>query len=61
METIKQTLELSVQDMQDSVKHNFQSNLEKFQQMKNDYENVIAPALIDQINSFNNSYINDIR
>lgn len=29
--------------------------------MKNDYENIIAPALINQINSLNNSYINDIK
>jgi hypothetical protein len=36
-------------------------NLDKFQRMKEDYEQVIAPALIDQLNSFNNSYINSIR
>lgn len=29
--------------------------------MKNDYEHIIAPALIDQINSLNNSYINSIK
>jgi hypothetical protein len=29
--------------------------------MKNDYENIIAPSLINQINALNNSYINNIR
>lgn len=48
-------------DVQESVKHNLMGNFEKFQQMKKDYEEIIAPALIDQINSINNSYINNIR
>lgn len=47
--------------MQESVKQNFARNLEKFQQMKLDYEHVIAPALIHQINSINNSYVNNIK
>lgn len=29
--------------------------------MKHDYENIIAPALIDQLNSLNNTYMNSIR
>lgn len=29
--------------------------------MKNDYENIIAPALINQINLLNNSYVNEIK
>ncbi len=29
--------------------------------MKNDYEKIIAPSLINQLNSFNNTYINTIR
>ena len=29
--------------------------------MKHDYEKIIAPALIDQLNSLNNTYMNSIR
>ncbi len=48
-------------NIQESVRQNVMKNLDKFQRMKEDYEQVIAPALIDQLNSFNNSYINSIR
>lgn len=47
--------------MQDSVRDNTKENMEKFQKIKNDYEQIIAPALINQLNAFNNSYIETIK
>lgn len=43
MESIKNVLENSVHNVQESVKQNILMNLEKFQRMKQDYERIIAP------------------
>lgn len=43
MENIKNVLENSVHNVQESVKQNLLMSLEKFQRMKQDYELIIAP------------------
>ncbi len=58
---MKTALESSVTHMQESMRQNLMANFDKFQQMKQDYENIIAPALISQINAINNSYVNNIK
>ena len=61
LQNLKETFEDGIEVLQDSVRDNTKENMEKFQKIKNDYEQIIAPALINQLNAFNNSYIETIK